>query len=345
MTNLQIFFALLLLISVPRIAAQAIIPPPSPASSAVETARHQAEHGETEAGIQALRELASANPPAPGAARVLGVELYRAGKLVEASKAFTQAEAEDPGDIESVQLHGLTLYRLGQPAAAIPFLKRVSQWTPDANADANHVLGLCYLNARQYDNARLSFAAQYGVAPDSGAAYLLLGQELMHANLPELADGAAQQALTRDPHLPLAHFMLGEVYLYKSDAPHALSEFEAERKMNPLYPPTYERLGDLYLRTGDFPRSQEMLLKALSLDTSSTGPFLLMGKVLLRRNDPRTAILYLQHAARMDPSSFTAHTLLGQAYRALGDEPKAKAETETASHLNSANQLKLNPVQ
>ena len=40
-------------------------------------------------------------------------------------------------------MRGLTLYRLGQPAAAIPYLERVRQWMPNANADANHVLGLC----------------------------------------------------------------------------------------------------------------------------------------------------------------------------------------------------------
>lgn len=339
MINLQIALGGALLLLTGQVSAQ------SPSRTPLEEARYAAEHGSVEAGLEALRRLAGATPTVAGAARTLGLELYRTGKLVEAAKAFTQAEAEDPKDIESVQLHGLTLYRLGQPAAAIPYLKRVGQWTPDANADANYVLGLCYLNARQYNEARASFAEQYGVAPESGAAYLLMAQQLMHANLPELAVGAAEQALVHEPHLPLAHFVRGEVYLYKSDVPHALAEFEAERVLNPAYPATYERLGDLYLRTGQFERSQEVLMKALSLDTSSTGPFLLMGKVLLRRGDPQGSLLYLQHAAKMDPSSFTAHTLLSQAYRTVGDETKAKLEAETASQLNATNQLRLLPVQ
>ena len=84
---------------------------------------------------------------------------------------------------------------------------------PGANTDATYVLGLCYLNARRYDEARTSFAAQFGVAPDSGAAYLLLGTMLRHANLPELAAQQAQKALELTPNLPLAHFMLGEIAL------------------------------------------------------------------------------------------------------------------------------------
>ena len=305
-----------------------------------------AEHGpQPEQGIASLRQLAAATPAVPGAARTLGLELYRTGKLVEAQKAFTQAEAEDPRDIEAIQLHGLTLYRLGQPAAAIPYLKRVRQWTPNANADAAHVLGLCYLNAGQYDAARESFAAEFEVDGESAGAYLLEGQELIHANLPELAAGAAAKALERNSTLPMAHFLQGEVFLFKSDLSRALADFEAERRLNPAYAPTYERLGDLYLRAGKADEAQQVLLKALSLDTSSTGPFLLMGKALLRKGDPQSAVLYLQHGAKMDPSSTVAHTLLGQAYRAEGDELKAKQEAEVVSRLNAANQLKLTPVQ
>ena len=313
-------------------------------STPSEQARQLVEHGDVEAGLNALRSLAEAKPPVAGAARTLGLELYRQGKLIEAAKVFTRAEAEDPQDIESVQLHGLTLYRLGQPAAAIPYLERVRQFKPSANADAQYVLGLCYLNARQYDQARASFAGQFALAADSAGAYLLLGQELMHANLPELAAEAAQEALKRNQNLPLAHLLRGEVSLYKSDIPGAEAEFQAERALNPAYAATYERLGDVYLRAGRYEEAQQTLMKALSLDTSSTGPFLLMGKVLLRRSDPQSALLYLQHAAKMDPSSLTAHTLLGQAFRSLGDAIKAKEEAETVSQLNAANQLHLEPV-
>jgi len=313
-------------------------------SDALAQAKEQIAHGQPEQGIGTLRHLAEAEPATPGAAHALGIALYRTGKLVDAAKAFTQAEKEDPQDIEAVQLHGLSLYRLGQPAEAIPYLQRVRKFTPEANADANYVLGLCYLNSRRYDDARVSFAAQFGVFPDSGSAYLLFARQLMLAKLPEIAEPAAQKALAQDPKLPLGHFMLGEIYLYKSNTDLALAEFEAERKLNASYAPVYERLGDLYSRVGKFSEAQEVLMKALSLDTSSTGPFILMGKVLLRRNDPASALLYLRHAEKMDPDSVTTHSLLGQAYRGVGDQARAKTETDEAARLNSSNQLQLQPV-
>jgi tetratricopeptide (TPR) repeat protein len=277
--------------------------------------------------------------------REQGIANYRAGKLIAAEQEFAQAIAQDPKDLESIQMRGLTLYRLGRPSDAIPYLERVRQWMPNANADANHVLGLCYLNARRYDDARGAFAAQYGVPADSAAADLLAASMLMQANLPEIAAEYAQKALTVSPNLPQAHFTLGEVYLFKSDLPRALEQFEQERMLNPASSAVYDRLGDVYTRMGQYEKAQESLTRAISLDVTSTGPFIQMGKVFLRRNDPQSAVMYLQHAEKMDPSNYTTHTLLGQAYRALGKADDAKRELDAASQIHAASELKLQPVQ
>jgi tetratricopeptide (TPR) repeat protein len=321
--------------------------PPAPASSppAVSDAQEKLPPGQAQKSIAILQQLAAKQPPEKGASRELGIAYYRIGRLIDAERAFATAMAQDSGDLESVQMRGLTLYRLGQPGAAIPFLERVRQWMPNANADANHVLGLSYMNAQRYDEARGAFAAQYRVSPDSAAAYLLTGGMLMDASLPELAAQDARKALEISPKLPLAHFMLGEVYLYKSDVSHALDEFEQERALNPAYPAVYDRLGDVYTRTGQYQQAQESLTRAISLDVSSTGPFIQMGKVFLRRGDPESAAMYLQHAAKMDPGNYITHTLLGQAYRGMGREEDAKRELDISSQIHASSQLKLQPVQ
>jgi tetratricopeptide (TPR) repeat protein len=309
-------------------------------------ARQKLEHGDAAAATAMLEQLsATTGPSVKGLQHELGIAYYRTGKLIPAEQAFARAVDQDPNDIESVQMRGLALYRLGRPAAAIPFLERVRQWTPNANADANYVLGLCYLNSQRFDDARLAFAHQFGVSPTSGAAYLLLSKMLLQANLQEGAADAAKKALELSPNLPLGHFILGEFYLYKSDIEHALLEFEQEREIDPANPAVYDRLGDVYTRSGQFQQAQEVLTKAISLDTSSTGPFILMGKVLLRRNDPQTSLLYLQHAEKMDPSNYITHTLLSQAYRSMGREEDAKREIDAASKIHAAGELKLLPAQ
>jgi tetratricopeptide (TPR) repeat protein len=225
---------------------------PAPAVPPGDTGQQQAldamQHGKSADAIAALEKLAAETPNRKGIQHDLGLAYYRAGKLINARQAFELAIAADSQDLESVQLEGLTLYRLGQPAAAIPYLERVKTWSPNANADASHVLGLCYLNSGKFDAARAAFAAEYAVPPESGAAYLVLAKMLTTANLPDQGAEAAQKALVLSPGLPLAHLLIGEVALYKSDVPQALIQFEAERKLNPSYAPVYERLADAYIK-------------------------------------------------------------------------------------------------
>ncbi len=66
-----------------------------------------------------------------------------------------------------------------------------------------------------------------------------------------------------------------------------------------------------------------------------------MGKVLLRRQDVQTALMYLQHAEKMDPGDFATHTLLSQAFHRIGREDDAKRESALASKIHSDNQMVL----
>jgi tetratricopeptide (TPR) repeat protein len=325
--------------------AQTAAPEPSSPDAGLSQAQADLDHGKNAAAIAILEKLAAANPAQAGVEHALGLAYYRTSRLEEAKQAFRQAIAQDPKDIESIQLEGLTLFRMGQPAAAVPYLEKAEQWMPSANADASHVLGLCYLNSRQFDKARTAFAAEYGLAPDSGAAHLVLAQMLTLSNLPDQGALEAERALALAPGLPLAHFLIGEVDLFESRVDAAIQEFHAEEAINPTYAPIYARLGDAYFRLGSYNAAEQALLKSLALDTSSTGPFIVMGKVLLRKNDPQTAALYLRHAEKMDPSNFMTHTLLGQAYRGLGDQAAARAEFDTAAKIQNANQLKLQAPQ
>lgn len=288
--------------------------------------------------IALLEVLASQQPGLTGVQHELGVAYYRSGKLAKAKDAFALAMHEDSADTESVQMEGLVLYRLGQPLAAIPYLERAQAWTPNANADANYVLGLCYMDLQRYPDARSSFARQYDEQPESAHAYLVLATMLKHANLQELAAQQAKKALQIAASLPMAHFLLGEVALFKSNPDEAIVELEAERRVNPTYAPLYDRLGLAYFTLDRLAEAKQVLRKAISLDSGNAGPFILMGRIFLRELDPPTAMLYLRHAVKMDPNSFVTHTLLAQAYHRMGQEEEAKLEMAIASKIHLEDQ-------
>src|ERR1700756_1874200 len=98
-------------------------------------AQQDIKQGHLPEAIATLEKLNQITPAIKDVAHDLGLACYRSGKLVDARQAFNKAIQDDPSDMESIQMLGLTLYRLGEPSAAIPYLERVRQWMPHSDAD------------------------------------------------------------------------------------------------------------------------------------------------------------------------------------------------------------------
>jgi predicted Zn-dependent protease len=302
------------------------------------------DRGQTENALKQLDSLAAQQPVPVGVNRLRGLALYSQNRFAEADAAFASALTQDPHDEESTQLRGLTLFRLGRPADAIPLLESTHGWTSETKVDPSYVLALCYLDTRQYDNARRALATQYGFPPDSAPAYLLAARMLLRREYLPIAQQFATKALELDPQLPLAHALLGEVALAGEHLDEAIAEFEKERLRNPLEGSIYDRLGDAYTRAGDYTKAQQSLQRALLLEPTATGPYILLGKVLLKRQDPAGATMYLERAEKMDPSNYITHSLLGQAYRSLGRAEDASREIQTSQKIQAASGPKVETV-
>lgn len=307
---------------------------PGPASPSGETAaapnfataQDLAGRGRLDQAMAVLDRLAVQTPEPAGVERLRGIIFYQKVQFSEAIQAFTKAVAQDPADRESMELHGVSLFRTGHPAEAIPFLEKAHTAVERANIDPEYVLGLCYADVARYDDARHAFATQYGFAPDSPEAYLLAGRLFLRREMREQAAVQANKALALNPSLPLAHELLGETALADGDLPAAIRELELERKINPLDGETYDRLGDAYLRSEQFPEAQQALNRAVLLEPNSSGPYILLGQTFLKLNQPIQALHYLDRAANIDPSNYITHNLLGQAYKAIGQLAEANRQ-------------------
>lgn len=310
---------------------------PNPAAP-LRQAQDQVDSGHLDEALQKLNTLAAELPEPAGVEHLRGTVLYQQGKMVEAASAFAKAVAQDPKNLEAVQMEGVSLFRAGKPAEAVPLLEQAHSSVLSANVDPHYVLGLCYLDTSRYDDARRAFASQYGFAPDSAPAYLLAARmELRREYLP-IAEASARKALALNPGLPRAHLLLGEIALARGQWPDAIAEFEHERNLDPLNGAVYERLGDTYIRAGNFDRAQQALDRAVLLEPTVNIPFILLGKVLLKQQNWLMAKMYLEHALDMDPKNYMAHYLLGQAYRALGRTEDAAREYHAAEQIHTASE-------
>lgn len=291
-----------------------------------EDAQQMAAKGRLDQAMGVLNQLAVQTPEPAGVERLRGIIFYQKDELAQAVEAFRKALAQDGSDRESMEMEGVSLFRMGHAPEALPLLEKAHAAVERANVDPQYVLGLCYTDVARYDDARHAFAAQYGFEGDSAEAYLLAGRLFLRRELRDQATVEAQKALEQNPKLPLAHELLGEAALSRGDVAGAVKELEAERAINPLNGDLYDRLGDAYLRNGQYAEAQQALNRAVVLEPNATGPYILLGQTLLKQNQPIQALHYLARAARMDPSNYITHNLLGQAYKATGQLAEANRE-------------------
>jgi tetratricopeptide (TPR) repeat protein len=309
--------------------------PPSHAPSEYADARKLMQQGKVDEAIAELQGLEARDPAAKGLALEMGTAYYKKSDFPKAIEYLRKATAADPANSEATQLLGLSYYLGGHPADAIPLLEQVQGWYSRANVDASYILGICYIQTKDYAQARKAFAKMFDVPPDSAASYLFTARMLLRQEYDPVAEEYAQKAVALDPKLPLVHFLLGELYLYKSRVPEAISEFQKELSINPGHAATYYKLADAYSRVQKFEDAERVLQRSIWLDATSTGPYILMGKVLEKKGEFDLAVRALQRAATMDPNNPTTHHLLGQAYRDMGKKDEAEGELKLAEELQS----------
>lgn len=294
------------------------------------------QQGLFDGAIAKLQKLEASNPRPEGLSHELGIAYYKKGDYLNAIRSLKSATEENDKDAEAVQLLGLSYYLSGKPQDAIPLLEKVQAWFPSANVDAAYILGNCYIQSKDYPHARSAFAKMFNVEADSAAGYLFTARMLLRQEFDPIAEEYAQKAISLDPKLPLAHYLLGELHLYKSRVPEAIEDFRQEMTLNPSYAPAYYKLADAYSRVQKYDDAERLLQRSIWLDSTSTGPYILMGKVLEKKGEPLLALRALQRAETMDPNNPITHHLLGQAHRDLGHAAEADRELKLAEQLQMA---------
>jgi tetratricopeptide (TPR) repeat protein len=309
-------------------------------SADFDQAQHLLLQGKYDEALSLLHGMESKNPGMKGLAHELGAAYYKKSDFVNAIVYLKKAQEQSPDDAEAVQLLGLSYYMAGRPAEAIPELEKVQTWFASANVDAAYILGICYIQTKDYPNARKAFGKMFDVPAESAASYLFTARMLLRQDFAPVAEEYAHKAVVLDPKLPLAHQLLGELYLYHSQIDDAIAEFRKEIEINPGNATAYYKLADGYSRVQKYDEAERLLQRSIWLDATSTGPYILLGKVLEKKGETELAVRALQRALAMDPNNPMPHHLLGQAYRDLGKNEEADRELRVAGQLEQGQNSK-----
>ena len=308
---------------------------PSPEAE-LNAARTLINQGRLDDAIARLSALQQKLPARPEIGRELGIAYYRKGDFLHATTFLQEAFTRRPDDPDVAQLLGLAYYLSGRPAEAIAPLEKLRASDPKANIDAAYVLSLCYALNREFDKARSAFASLYAVPSDSAAAHVIFAAMLVRQGLDPIAEQEAKAALALNSNIPLGHYVLGEVAMYRADYDKALGEFKDEISLNPAFAPARTRAADAESHLARSLEAEMESERSMWLDSTTSEPLIVLAKTLLSQGRNEQAERTLLRALALNPNSYTAHFLLGQAYRQLGKTEIADREFKLAAQIQQA---------
>lgn len=295
--------------------------------------------GKVDAAIEMLRPLLQSSPSDAAINNLLGLAYYQKTDYVRAIEhllvAVRQPKEDNRQYREAVKILGLSQYFLGHLKEAIPYLEQVGNWSPD-NVEIAYVVGLIYVQTHSPDKAREAFARMFKIQPDSAAAHLINAQMMIREQFEKFAEKELQKALTLDPKLPQANFLLGELAIFRADIDSGIELLQKEIAINPAFGMAYYRLGEAYTRQLKWDEAVAPLQKSIWLTPYFSGPYIVLGKVHFKKGDLLNAETVLRRALTMDPNNFSGHYLLAQVLRQANRLEEAKKEFEIADRLRTS---------
>jgi tetratricopeptide (TPR) repeat protein len=284
----------------------------------------------------ALERLAGLDPQDPRVALLVGVAQYHAGNGARAIEVLTPLLDRLPKDgverREAVQVLGLSHYLAGHIAAAVPLLEETRAWAAD-NLELNQILGTSYIQTQQPDKARACIARVFDVPQDAAAAHLLAAQMMIRVEQEGLAEAELQKAVQKDPRLPQAHFLLGQIALFRGRLDEAIELTRQELALSPGNAMAWSQLGDAHVRRQAWDEATAALQRSIWINPYYSAPYILMGRAYMKKGQPATAEAMLRRAVEYDPNNKAAHYLLGQLLQQAGRAEEAQKELETAARL------------
>ena len=311
---------------------------PQTAATTLAEARRLINAGQPAQAIEQLKTIAGDQDPAVQlqAGLLLGVAHYHADDPAKAVEVLTPIVDRLPRDSierrEAEQVLGLAAVVVGRYAEAVPRLEATRRWAPE-NMQLAYALAQAYLQTRQVDAARAVLADLFKVAPQSAAAHMIAAQMMTRLELDALAEPELTRALEKDPRLPSANLLLGQIALFRGRIPDAIAFTTRELAINPASAMAFSQLGDAYVRQAQWDDAIATLQKSIWLNPYYSAPYILMGRAYMKKAQPAVAEGMLRRAIEFDPNNRAAHYLLAQLLQQTGREEDAKREFEIAERL------------
>jgi adenylate cyclase len=233
-------------------------------------------------------------------------------KIVTALKV--QLTQEEQARFRRFPTHNLEAYD-----ALLRGLESANRYTPETNAQARRMFERAIELDPQYAAAYVSLAWTYWVE--------WVFQWSRYPQTLERAFALAQQAVALDDALPVAHMVLGTVYLWNQQHDQAITAAERAIALDPNEAGGYDTLAEILTYAGRPQDAIGLMQTAMRLDPHYPFPYLWnLGHAYYLTGQYAKAIAAMKNVLIRRPDWLPAHLYLVVIYSEAGQQAEARAE-------------------
>lgn len=273
-------------------------------------------------GATAILERAHAAWPANDSiAASLAREYVRSGATDKAAKALAHFHVTADMPEQEMQLAAVVYLASHQLVPA----QRVAEVAYKSYPSVHTLLLLAntlQMQGRYPDVNRLLNGKRETYA-DSPAFFITLAESEFDASNYAAARMDSQHAISLNPKLFQAHYILGNVLFKLNDVSGAIAEYHQAIDLAPYEPRSYFQLALVLKSQRNEAGEQHILEQMLTVDSHYAPAQCEMGRILLETHHPADAVGHLTTAIQDNPRSEKAYYLLAQAYAQLGEKDKS----------------------
>ena len=256
----------------------------------------------------------------------LAARAHAAGESERALKLAADHLRKHPGSVDAKLLIVRASIDAGDWQAAYRMASRAARAHP-SSVDVHYYLGLV---TRQL--AAEEFGRLMRLAPDSARVRQLQAEQYERQERRADAEKAYAAALERAPDLVEALLGLGRLQRVRLSCDEAMKRYERAETIRSTFEAAYG-LGFCHSYLQHEGEAVKWFEQALRRKPSAAEAWAGLGTSLVRLGRTAEGIEKLQRAIALEPKLAEAHYVLGQAYRASGDEPRARAAFAKAQEL------------
>jgi tetratricopeptide (TPR) repeat protein len=297
------------------------------------TGRIRLAKRETTAAIEDFRKVLGVEPNSAPAHHQLALAHLQAGNIQQARAELRETKRLAPNFLEASLLLSQLDIQTGALRPAIDDLERLIARRPDALAGYG-LLVSAHLTARDPVRAVATARALIKAFPREPRGPYLLGVALLGQGNRAEARNQFARALSLSPGFvePLSQLVSLDLAARQSDV--AVARVRKQVGIVPESAPHQMLLGQVLIARNELPAAETVLLKAAELSPQLTGPYLGLGQLYARMGRHEEALAKLTEALRLNPQDVGLAMARGIIYEQTGDFPKAREAYERVLAIN-----------